>query len=180
VPAPPLQKFTPEEYLLIERAAEFRSEYHEGEIYAMSGGSLRHAAVADECMAQVQLVAEKRGCQAYRADVRVRAGTGRSYFYPDVVVVCGAPVMSDEYGDTTAITPQATQDFDRGGKFDAYAQLPSLREYVLVWQDQPKVVVFTRQAKNQWLRTEVAGLDADVQLMGEEVALRSIYRRVEF
>ena len=80
---------TPEEYLERERAAEFKSEYYNGEVFAMSGGSRNHVLIAGNCQMALRLALQDKGCLAFQSDLRVYIPSADLYTYPDVVVVCG-------------------------------------------------------------------------------------------
>src|SRR5438067_11553403 len=90
--------YTPEEYLELERAAEFKSEYLDGQIYAMSGGSLEHSAITFNLYGQVgpQL---KPLCFGLSNDMKVRTSYSGLYAYPDLIIICGEPLSHDAKGD---------------------------------------------------------------------------------
>jgi Uma2 family endonuclease len=178
--------YTPEEYIALERAAKFKSEFHDGHIYAMTGASREHNLVSVNIAGELRSQLKSRPCEAYLNDMRVRAADSRDYFYPDVVVVCGRPEFEDEQVDTL-LNPSAlievlslsTEAYDRGGKFARYRKIPSLREYLLVSQDQARIERYVRQGE-AWLLTEAVGLEACMALetLGCTLALREVYDKV--
>jgi Uma2 family endonuclease len=184
VPQVPL---TPEQYLEIERAAEFKSEYYNGRMYAMSGASRTHVLVTSNLTRELGNALKGGPCLVYASDLRV--STGKLYTYPDVAVVCGKETFSDNRQDTLVnptviveVLSPSTEAYDRGLKFSLYWSIESLREYVLVWQARPQVEVFRRQAGGTWLMEASVGLDARCRFesLGCELPLAEIYANVTF
>ncbi|HEV2855721.1 MAG TPA: Uma2 family endonuclease [Thermoanaerobaculia bacterium] len=180
---------TPEEYLVIERQAEIRSEYLDGEMFAMTGGSFQHTLIIGNVAGELRQQVRRRGCKVCPNDLRVRVPTTGLYTYPDVVVVCGDPLLDDEHRDTllnptliVEVLSPTTEAYDRGKKFEHYRTIDSLAEYVLVAQDEPRVERYLRQNGNSWLFSEIKGLDARIPLRSIEceLALAEIYDQVEF
>lgn len=180
---------TPEEYLALERAAETKSEYIQGDMVAMSGASRSHNLIATNLASELRNQLKKRPCEVYTADMRVKIQTLRRplYTYPDLVVVCGEPQLEDEHLDTllnplliVEILSPSTESYDRGRKFAAYRTLASLQEVLLVPQDEPRVELYTRQSDHRWVLSEATGLDAVVQLsaVGCELSLREIFDKI--
>jgi len=185
----PKTYLTPEEYLALERAAETKSEYFEGEMVATSGASRPHNLIVTNLVSELRGQLKGRPCEVYAADMRVKIETLRRpmYTYPDLVAVCGEPQLEDEHLDTllnptllVEVLSPSTESYDRGRKFAAYRTLSSLQEVVLVAQDEPLVELYTRQPDQRWLLSEVAGLDAVAQLISVdcELSLREIYDKV--
>ncbi len=183
----PKTKYTPEEYLELERAAEYKSEYFNGEIFAMSGASRRHVLIVTNLVREFSLQLKKRDCEVYAADMCVRVSPAGLYTYPDVIVVCGEAKFSDEQKDTLTnpnvlveVLSEFTKDYDRGGEFEQYRTLESFKEYVLVAQDKPHVEHFMRQPDNRWLLTETNKLEDSIELssIGCTLALTEIYDKV--
>lgn len=179
---------TPEEYLERERKAETRSEYLHGEMFAMAGGSLRHARIITNL---VRRLAEKAGagCDVYATDVRLTIPSEELYTYPDVMVVCGTTVPADDRQDTVTdpvllieVLSDSTKSYDRGQKFHYYRTLPSLREYLTIAQDEVHVEQYVRQSGNQWLLTETGDLHSEINLSSAETKLSvaDIYEKIVF
>lgn len=157
----PLEKprYTPEEYLALERAAEFRSELIDGEIVAMSGASANHNVIAGNCFAAIHYQLRGRPCRIFMADMRVRVDSAGLYTYPDLTGLCGEPVFDDEQADTllnpgllVEVLSPSTEAYDRGEKFALYRRLDSLIDYVLVSQDKMRVEHYRRRDE-QWVLT---------------------------
>jgi Uma2 family endonuclease len=179
---------TPEEYLRRERAAETRSEYYRGRIYAMRGGSRQHARIVINLGAALHVQLGGGRCEAFLTNLRTKVRANGLYTYPDVVVACGEGEAEDEHEDTlldptliVEIVSPSTAAYDRGKKFALYRALDTLRTYVLIAQDQPHVEVFERDG-DRWVLREVSGLEATLELpaIGASVALRELYARVEW
>lgn len=157
----PLEKprYTPEEYLALERTAEFRSELIDGEIVAMSGASANHNVIAGNCFAAIHYQLRGRSCRIFMADMRVRVDSAGLYTYPDLAGLCGEPVFDDEQADSllnpgllVEVLSPSTEAYDRGEKFALYRRLDSLIDYVLVSQDKLRVEHYRRRDE-QWLLT---------------------------
>jgi Uma2 family endonuclease len=185
----PKIRYTPEEYLAIDRQAPFKSEYRAGEIFAMAGASEEHNIITVNVT--VTLGSQLRGgpCRPFAADMRVRVGPADLYAYPDVVVVCGERRFADEQRDVLLnptviieVLSPSTEDYDRGDKFTGYRHLASLQEYLLVAQDRPHVEQYTRQPDGRWLRSEAAHLEAVIHLssLAADLALSEVYADVNF
>jgi Uma2 family endonuclease len=184
----PKTRYTPEEYLALERKAAYKSEYYNGEIFAMAGASRRHVLIVTNLVAELRAQLKKRDCEVYSADMRLNVAPTGPYTYPDVIVVCGEPQFSDEQKDTlinpnviVEVLSESTQGYDRGGKFEQYRTLESFKEYVLVAQDKPHVEHFTRQSDNRWILTETNNMEDSIELssIGCSLPLAEIYDKVE-
>ena len=178
---------SPEEYLAIERRAGCKSEYADGVMYAMAGGSERHNLIVANTITTIGLQLRGRPCRVYPSDLKVRLPNSRKFFYPDVSVVCGEPRFADDERDVVLnpvliveVTSESTAAYDRSKKFWSYQQIESLREYVLVAQDDFLIEHYVRQEGDAWLYLKVAGLESVVNLpsVNCEVALRDIYDKV--
>jgi Uma2 family endonuclease len=143
-----------EEYLAWEVAQTEKHEYWRGEVFAMSGGKLRHNALGANAIAALRAVLRARGCVVLSSDQRIGIG-GDRYVYPDVTVVCGA-LQVERYDVLTAPTilvevlSRSTEAYDRGAKWEAYRSLPSLTDYVLLAQDRAIVEQFRREPGATW------------------------------
>jgi Uma2 family endonuclease len=185
-----LSHMTPEEYLAVERHAEFKSEYIDGRVIAMTpGGSLPHNFIAGNLYAGLLARFAGGPCHVFFADVRVRFGRdGRDYTYPDLMALCGEPTFDDDEQDTVTnpaliveVLSRSTQAYDRGRKFEGYKAIDSLREYVLISQDEVRVERHTRSG-NFWVCTVETNLDGLVELasVGCSIPMREIYNRTRF
>lgn len=178
---------TREEYLELERNAEFRHEFIDGRIVAMTGASVAHARIVLGLGSTLRAVVRGKGCDVLVNDLRVKTGTG-NYFYPDVVAYCGPPRLEDDQQDAllnpilvAEVLSPSTAAYDRGEKADHYRTIPTLQEYVLIAQDRPYAQKFLRDG-GFWIMSEVSGLDQSILLcsLGCSVELRDLYEGVDF
>ena len=179
---------TPEEYLAWERKADTKHEYLSGAIIAMSGASLAHNLIVTNISGELYIQLKVGTCEVYTNDMRIRTHPETSYFYPDIVVICGEPRFEDNVFDTllnpivlVEVLSPSTERYDRGEKFDYYQQLTSLQEYILVSQDEVGVERYRRQG-TEWQPTEFRSLEDVLSFTSIdcELSLDDIYRRVEF
>jgi Uma2 family endonuclease len=177
----------PEEYLAIERGAEYKSEYVDGVMYAMAGGSERHNLIAANLIIAIGAQLRDRPCRIYPSDLKVRVPDSKRFFYPDVSIVCGEVRFADDERDVVLnpvvvveVLSDSTAAFDRGKKFQSYQQIESLREYLLVSQDEYVVEHFLRQDDGHWLYTKAGGLDEAIALpvVKCRLALSDVYSKV--
>lgn len=180
---------TPAEYLALERRAETRSEYHDGEIVAMAGASWEHNLISGATYRELATQLRRGPCQPVANDMRVWIPSHHVYTYPDIVVVCGEPEFQDSAVDTllnpsliVEVLSPSTAAYDQGQKFGMYRSLPSLREYLLIAQDEPRLVLYRRDPDNRWFIGDAHGLDATLDLAtgGVTLALHDLYERITF
>jgi Uma2 family endonuclease len=162
---------TPGEYLLRERRAEYKTEYYSDELRAMTGASRAHNRIVFRLAAMLEPVLRARGCEGYAGDMRVRVERTGAYVYPDVVVACGEPRFEDAELDTLLnptvvieVLSRTTEDYDRGRKWEHYRRIPSLRHYVLISQERPRMEVDTLQDSGLWRHVLIEGMEAEVTL----------------
>jgi Uma2 family endonuclease len=182
-------RITEAEYLEIERAAEFKSEFFDGEIFAMAGGTPQHSLIAANLIAEFRTLLKGGHCRACPADLRIKVQATGLFTYPDLSIVCGLLEFAEGTHDT-AINPtvlvevlsDSTEAYNRGKKFEHYRHIPALREYLLVSQREPRIDCFLRQSPGQWLLTEAAGQKATLQLysLGISLRLAEIFDNVDF
>ena len=178
---------TPEEYLAFERKATTKHEYLNGQIVAMSGASFAHNFITVNIATSLNIQLMEGECRVATSDMRVKVTQIDSYFYPDVVVVCGEPRAEDDTFDTllnptliVEVLSPSTEGYDRREKFEHYQQIASLKDYILISQDEVHVEYYYRQ-ENEWLQTEFVELEDVLSLLSIDCELRlsDIYRRVE-
>ncbi len=184
----PKASLTPEDYLAIERQAEYKSEYFHGEMFAMAGASERHVLIVANVVAELGSWLKGRPEKVYASHLRMLISPTGLYTYPDIVVVCGQAQFADEQKDTllnptliVEVLSEATKDYDRGEKFEQYRSLASFDEYVLIAQDRHHVEHFVRQSDNRWLLAETNRREDALQLSSISctLALAEIYDKVE-
>jgi Uma2 family endonuclease len=180
-----LTRYTPEEYLALDRRAEFKSEYIDGRVVAMTGGTWNHSAIVSDLGGEIRNRLRGRPCVAH-GNLRVRVGSQR-YVYPDVQVVCGEPRMEDNVRDTllnptliVEVLSPGTELYDRGEKFKHYPMIESLVEYVLVAADSIFVERYTKRG-DLWTFTAFGpGETLVLESIGCEIPLETIYEHAQF
>jgi Uma2 family endonuclease len=182
-------RLTAQEYLERERAAEHRSEYWAGEMFAMAGASEAHNLIVTNVSGELRAQLKSRPCKTYSSDMRVKVEATGLYTYPDVVVVCGVARFEDDHRDTllnptviVEVLSPSTEAYDRGEKFAHYRRIASLTDYLLAAQDKVRVEHFVRQPDDQWLLSEVSDLHASLAIVsiGCMLQLAEVYEKVDF
>ena len=188
VSSQPRIRLTPEEYLALERKAEAKSEYLNGEMIPMPGVSRRHSLIATNIMVDLGTQLYDRPCEVHH-DLRVKVSPTGLYTYPDIVVVSGQSTFEDAYIDTLLnptllfeILSKSTESYDRGEKFAHYRSVESLGEYVLVSQDNCRIEQFLRQSAGKWLYTETTDPNETIELssIACRLSVSRVYHRIEF
>ncbi len=179
------------DYLKFADEQEIKYEYRRGQVYAMTGGSVRHGVITAGISTHLTNQLGDRDCSVTSPDVRVHIASKQCYRYPDVTVFCGDPVYLENRTDTITnpvllveVLSPGTALQDRNEKLEEYTQIESLEAYVLVAQDTPKVEVFRRHEAGTWLYEYARGLDAEISILVLNTELRlslaQIYRRVRW
>ncbi len=183
-----VRRYTPEEYLELERKAAFKSEYRNGDITAMSGTSPEHNTIALNLASEVRAQLRGRDCNVFMSDVRLLVPPTGFYTYPDVMAVCGGAQFAPGELETLTnpsmiaeVLSRATEAYDHGEKFDDYKTIPSLREYLLIAQNRVLIEQFVRRGE-EWVRTEYRDIDDTLVLesIGCAIPLREIYARLPY
>jgi Uma2 family endonuclease len=184
-----VHRYTVQEYLAMEEVAEYRSEYFEGEIFAMSGGSLDHDRITGELHRLIANALSTGPCEPLTGNMKIRIEGSSAYYYPDLAIVCGEPQMEDKKKHIVTnptvlfeVLSESTESFDRGKKFHRYKQISTLVEYILIAQSEPQIDAFYKVDDDTWMHRSYAGLKDVLELksLGIQVKLADIYRRVQF
>jgi Uma2 family endonuclease len=186
----PKHKMTMEEYIEFDKNNEGRWEYFDGEVVDMAGGSLNHNRIAKNILTTLENKLEGSPCEALPSEMRLKVPKALPYRYPDVVVVCGEPVIETIQGQEMLVNPllivevlsASTKAYDFDFKFRAYQSIESFREYLLVAQDRPQVTQYVRQPDGQWLRKDIEGMESVLKFasVDRELTFSEIYRLVKF
>lgn len=186
----PQHFYTLEEYFALEDASDARFEYWDGDILCMSGGSRAHHIVCSNILASLAVALRGGRCKPFTGDVPIWTPTLPPYRYPDANVVCGEPEFKNKKGHDALVNPvvivevmsPSTAALDEGSKFVAYQAVATLRDYVLVSQDEPRVTHYVRLEGGSWQRRDLNDLDASVELesVGRALGLRDLYDGVTF
>ncbi len=180
--------FTIEEYFAHEERAEYRSEYYQGEIFAMAGSSLNHNQIVGNLYTALRQSVD-RSCRAFATDLRLFIKGDQFFTYPDVMVICGllrfAPGRLDTVMNPVIIMEvlsPSTESYDRGKKFEFYRSISTLQEYILVDQNRFYVERYQRQVNNTWLLMTLDGPESVLRLpsIDVEMTMATIYEQVEW
>ena len=183
------RRYTPEEYLALEDAAETRSEYRNGEIISMPGGTTNHNRISLNLAGSINLAFAQADYEVFMADVKLWIPDEQVYTYPDVMVVAGAVDYHNRRNDIILnprviieVLSKSTEDYDRLGKFALYRTIPSFQEYVLVNQTRIQVEHYTKQAAKRWLLEDLDIEDAQVRFASIPfaISLEELYSEVQF
>ncbi len=181
--------FTPAEYLAMETVADYKSEYYNGEIFAMSGGTADHSLIAVNTAGILSQRLAPTPCRVFNSDMRLNIERSGLYTYPDVMVICGRIELVKRRNDTVTnpvliieVLSESTREYDRGAKFNFYKEIPTLREYVTVESERPHVECYRRTGDDKWLVEIHEDLDATVKLesIACEISLRQVYNKVSW
>jgi Uma2 family endonuclease len=186
--APP-KRYSPEEYLEMEVKSDIRHEYRDGELIAMSGAMPNHNRITLNVASTLHFLFKSKPFEVFVTDQRLWIPQRRIYTYPDVIVIEGDLQLQEGRKDT-AINPllivevlsESTQDYDKGGKFDAYRTIPSFREYVLVDQYAQRIERYVKTGAKKWDFQEFDESDTVLQFvtLGLEIAIADLYDKVIF
>jgi Uma2 family endonuclease len=176
--------FTFAEYVEQERASQTRHELVNGEIFAIAGGTIEHGRLASRVTAALLMQLRGRPCEAFSSDVRIRVLATGLATYPDLSIVCGRLERDPEDANTIVnpivlveVLSDSTEAYDRGEKFAHYQRIPSLKEYVIVSQQGPRIEVFHRNEDGKSWTLHVAGASESVKLdsIQCEIAVDEVY-----
>lgn len=186
---------TPEEYLSLERAADFKSEYFDGRIYQMAGASPEHSAIVFNLYTEVGVSLRGKPCRGLSNDTKVRSGelvmSGKKglFSYPDLTIICDEPLFHDEHRDVL-INPKvifevlspSTEVFDRTKKFFRYQTIETFTDYILIAQDEPRIEHLIRQPDGGWTLYVYTGLENSFHIASIDctITLRGVYAGINF
>lgn len=181
--------YTPEEYLQLEKTAQFKNEYRDGEIVPMTGATTNHNKIALNFCRRFPLTVKGQNYEIFIGDVRLWIPRYRLYTYPDIIVIQGEPIHQGT-ATTTVTNPlmivevlsKSTKDYDRGDKFKYYRSIPEFREYILIDQYSFYIEQFNKNSAGKWVLTEYESENAVLALESIEFQIQfsDIYQRVNF
>ena len=181
--------YTTEQYLELEEKAEFRSEYRDGEIVPMTGGTTNHNKITLNLAASLKITLRGKKYDLYMSDVRLWIPRYRQYTYPDVMLIEGEPVYTGA-NTTTVMNPsliaevlsKSTQNYDQGDKFLYYRSIPEFKEYILIDQYNYRVMQYVKTGEDKWLLTELEGKEKtlSLQTIDFQIQLSELYEQVDF
>jgi Uma2 family endonuclease len=187
----PKKRYTPQEYYELERDAPYKSDYYQGEIFAMAGGTTRHSLICSNLIRELGVALKKTPCVVYESNIRLKIKATGLRNYPDVSVYCSPLEYDEDDPEQNTVTnptvlvevlSKTTEAYDRGFKSQGYRQIESLQAYVLVSQNEPHIEIFQREPSGSWSLREVSGMESALNIppLGIEVPLEEIYARVDF
>ena len=188
-PALKYNYISPEEYLEAERAALEKHEYYQGEIFAMSGASLKHNKIFSNLFRDIAFKIKGKGCRPYGSNLRIHIPKNTLFTYPDISIICGEPDLTDDKFDTATnpsvlieLLSKSTRNYDKGEKFTLYRDIDSLQEYILVDTEKIYVEKHIRNADNSWQITEYKTLDSSfiITTFSLSFLLKDIYEDLSF
>jgi Uma2 family endonuclease len=181
------KKISPEEYLKLERAAEYKSDYYDGEIHERARCKPNHNIIAGNVMGELGIQLKKRSCLVFPSDMRIKIVAAGFYGYPDVSVVSGKGEFEDEDNllnptVLVEVLSENTETYDRCTKFEFYKKIPTLREFLFIADDHYLVEQYVRIDNRIWRLTFWDRLQDVVKLpsLNCELAVAEIYDKVEF
>jgi Uma2 family endonuclease len=186
---PALKYITPEEYLAMEEAAAYKSEYYRGEIFAMAGASKNHDRVALDLGTSINIALKGTHCEAFTDDMKLWIKAKTLFTYPDLMIVCGKAEFYEGRDDIITnplvifeILSDSTKKYDRIEKFEFYRSVPSFQEYILIDQYRIHVEQMYLETPNKWILSEYNEITDVLKLakVKVQIPLQEIYRRVEF
>ncbi|MGA0559794.1 Uma2 family endonuclease [Larkinella sp. VNQ87] len=186
--APIVTQVSEEEYFALLKESTEKLEYHGGEVVAMAGAQLPHNLIASNLIASLWNCLREGNCLVLNSDQLVHLVECSKYVFPDLVIVCQAPVLTERYGLDVLENPEiiieilsdSTELVDRTEKFDCYKQIASVNEYVLVASKKKKVEVYRRTEANEWLLHDYLPQDQTVRIGSCTLLMDDIYRKVDF
>jgi Uma2 family endonuclease len=181
--------YSPEEYLALEEAADYKSEYIDGEIIAMAGGSINHNRIAGNFYAALNFAFKTEDYDVFMSDVRLWIAKRRIYTYPDVMVVAGEPEYYNNRTDTITnpriiieVLSPSTKGYDKSKKFEGYRTIPTFQEYLLIDQTRIYIEHFYKTDNKRWSFSDYGESDVAIGLssVSFEISVSDIYNKVNF
>lgn len=182
--------YTLEEYAELEKSSEERLEYFEGNVWSMAGASINHETIVSNLDFSLRTALKGRSCRTFLSNTRVKVPIYPPYRYPDLSALCGEINVESFYGLEVLTNPSliveflspSTEAFDQNLKFTYYKSIESFTEYLLITQDRPHVVLYTKQEDNVWIQREFNSLTDKFYLssLNCEISVADIYENIEF
>ena len=177
-------KLTVEEYLRFEKESLEKHEYYKGEIFSMAGASARHNVIFSNLFSELGSQLKGNACRPYGSDLRIHIPENSMFTYPDISIICGEIIPSDADSDSAVlpiilieILSPSTRDYDRGGKFRLYRDIPSLKEFILIDSETICIEAFRINQQGHWELEEHRSHEntLDLPTVRVSMSLREIY-----
>lgn len=182
----PAQHLSHDDYFTLEQEQDQRFEYIAGEIFAMTGGTERHALISVSTGAALLAALRGRPCRVYGSDMKLRIAKHDKFCYPDLMVLCEEGRRSKLYVEgplcIIEVLSDSTESYDRGLKFEHYRSISSLRSYLLLNQDRAHAELFERDTNGTWHLAEASGREMEIKIASMDIslALSDLYQQVDF
>jgi Uma2 family endonuclease len=182
-------KFTEQEYLDMERKADRKHEFYQGEIFAMAGAGTRHNTIFGNVFGNLFIRLKGSQCQPYGSDMRMHIPQNTLYTYPDIAIYCKDVVDLDDNDDIFTeprviieILSPSTQDYDRGSKFMLYRDIPTLKNYILIDSESRRIESFRFNNYGHWELEEFTKPEelVTIKTMDISIPLHEIYANTKF
>jgi len=172
-----------DEYLSSEEASEVKHEYVNGQVYAMVGASQAHSIICVNIVSFLRATLRGGACRVFASDLKVKVEQSNSFYYPDVLVDCGQLALKSSFASQPVFVAEvlspSTMDIDKREKLAAYRTVNSLKEYLIVYQDEKKLEYYAKDPLGNWTLSIIEGLDENIILtsFSKEVILplRTVY-----
>jgi Uma2 family endonuclease len=184
----PILKYTAEEYLALEEKSLEKHEFYQGEIFAMAGASIEHNQVVKNTLFTIEEHLRKTNtCQIFPSDLKIHSLGNSLYTYPDLSIICGEIERLENNKNIVTnptvlieVLSESTQDYDRGGKFKLYRDIPSLKEYILISSLEILVEKYNKQIDNTWVLHEYKNVEDSVAInsINFSLSVAALYRNV--
>jgi len=180
---------TPEEYLAMEEKAEYKSEYFQGEIFALAGGTASHSQIAVNLIVTLAPKLQAKKCRLFSSDMKVWITEKELFTYPDITIICDKPEFYPGRKDAITnplliieVLSDSTKSYDRVEKFEYYRSIPTFQEYILVDQYKVHIEHFYYESKGRWIFTEYKSIDDILNFtkINFKISLKEIYNQIEF
>jgi Uma2 family endonuclease len=185
----PSIKYTIEEYLTEEALAVEKHEFYKGEIFAMAGASIAHNAISSNAHIEIGSHLKNKNCKVFQSDLKIHVQINSLFTYPDLSIICNGIETLANHPDVVInptiiieVLSPSTQDYDRGGKFKLYRDIPSLKEYILISSTEILIEKNTKQSDGSWLLHEYKNIDDVFEIIGIEMKInvQILYNEVVF
>jgi Uma2 family endonuclease len=181
--------YSAEEYLALEEVAAYKSEYYDGEIFVMAGGSFNHNLIASNVLTAFNTALANEPCYVFGSDMRLQIAERKKFTYADIVVLCGQPIFTAGRNDTITnpmllveVLSPSTKKFDQEGKFGLYKSIESLEDYILIDQYSFYVQYYHKIEPDKWLLQNIQSLESflEIKAFNLQLPLTTIYNKVMF
>ena len=186
--AAPLLKHSIAAYLESEEKSEVKHEFYKGEIFAMAGASIQHNQIASNAHVAIGSFKSDKGYNVFQSDLKIHVELNSLFTYPDLSIACGKIATLENHKDIVTnpsvlieVLSYTTQDYDRGGKFKLYRDIPSLKEYILISSIEVLVEKYSKQEDGTWILHEYKTLNDffRIDIIEMQMELKSLYKNVE-